>query len=76
MRYDDSEHRWLDRRAAEIARETGWPLPIARSEAAAQLARGRRSGRAAGVVLFGRRQIRQSDADDSTALDRNDDMEP
>ena len=67
MRYDDSEHAWLDRRAAEIARETGWPLPIARSEAAAQLTRGRRSGRAAGVILLERRQIQNSDTDDGAA---------
>ena len=76
MRYDDSEHAWLDRRAADIARETDWPLPIARSEAAAQLTRGRHSGRVAAVVLLGRRQVRHSDTDDGTALGRDDDVEP
>lgn len=39
MLYDDSENRWLDRRAVEIAARTGWPVPIARAEAAGQLAR-------------------------------------
>lgn len=39
MLYDESETRWLDRRAVEIAARTGWPVPIARAEAAGQLAR-------------------------------------
>ena len=36
MRYDDAEHAWLNRHAAEIAHETGWPFPIARPKAEAQ----------------------------------------
>lgn len=39
MLYHESEIRWLDRRAVEIAARTGWPVPIARAEAAGQLAR-------------------------------------
>ena len=39
MRYSDSEAAWLERRAEKIARERGWPVPIARSEAAAELVR-------------------------------------
>lgn len=35
----DSEKAWLERRAADIARETGEPLPVGRSEAMAQLVR-------------------------------------
>lgn len=50
MLYSESEHAWLDRRAEKIARERGWPLPIARSEAAAELARGRASGHTAQVL--------------------------
>jgi len=40
---------WLDRRAAKIAKERGWPLPIARSEAAAEMVRMRT--RKPGVLL-------------------------
>ena len=39
MLYSDSEAAWLDRRAEKIAEERGWPLPIARSEAAADMVR-------------------------------------
>ena len=52
MLYADSETAWLDRRAAKIARERGWPLPIARSEACAELVRNRVSGRTARVIAF------------------------
>lgn len=43
--------RLADRRAERIARERGWPLPIARSEAEAEaeLTRGRASGHSAPV---------------------------
>jgi hypothetical protein len=41
MIYRESESAWLDRRAELIAERTGWPLPIARSEAAAELVRTR-----------------------------------
>lgn len=39
MLYSQSEINWLDRRADKIAQERGWPLPIARSEACAELVR-------------------------------------
>lgn len=39
MLYSESEHAWLDRRALLIAKRTGWALPIARSEAAAEMVR-------------------------------------
>lgn len=52
MLYDESEQRWLDHRAAEIAAERGWPLPVAHSEAQAELTRSRHSGRSAAVIAF------------------------
>ena len=39
MLYSDSETAWLNLRADKIAEERGWPLPIARSEAAAEMVR-------------------------------------
>ena len=39
MHYSRDEEGWLDRKAREISRETGWPLPIARAEARAELVR-------------------------------------
>lgn len=48
--YSESESAWLALRAEKIAEEQGWPLPIARSEAAAELVRTRASGRMARVV--------------------------
>jgi hypothetical protein len=39
MLYSGSETAWLDRRAEKISEERGWPLPIARSEAAAEMVR-------------------------------------
>jgi hypothetical protein len=39
MLYSKSETTWLDRRAERIAEERRWPLPIARSEAEAELGR-------------------------------------
>jgi hypothetical protein len=39
MLYSDSETAWLNLRAEKIAAERGWPLPIARSEAAAEMVR-------------------------------------
>ena len=39
MLYSDSENAWLDWRAEKIADERGWPLPIAPSEACAELVR-------------------------------------
>jgi len=39
MQYSRDEGGWLDRKAAEIARETGRPLPIAKSEAMAEFRR-------------------------------------
>lgn len=50
MIYSESEAAWLDRRAEKIARERGWPLPVARSEAEAELSRGRASGCSARVL--------------------------
>lgn len=50
MLYSDSESVWLNRRAERIAQERGWPLPVARSEAEAELTRGRASGHRALVV--------------------------
>jgi hypothetical protein len=35
--YSATEKAWLDRRAVKIAENRGWPLPIARSEAAAEM---------------------------------------
>jgi hypothetical protein len=39
MRYSESETAWLNLRAEKIAEERKWPLPIARSEAAAEMVR-------------------------------------
>ena len=39
MHYSRDEEGWIERKAREIARETGWPLPIARAEAQAELVR-------------------------------------
>ena len=39
MLYSDSETAWLNWRAEKISEERGWPLPIARSEACAELVR-------------------------------------
>jgi hypothetical protein len=39
MLYSESERAWLDRRAVEVAERAGWPQPIARSEAAAEMVR-------------------------------------
>lgn len=39
MRYSKDEERWIERKAKEIARKTGWPYPIARSEAMAEFVR-------------------------------------
>lgn len=50
MIYDRSEASWLERRAANIANARGWPLPVARSEAEAELIRSRASGRTAQIV--------------------------
>lgn len=47
MIYDSSESAWLTRRAERIAEDRGWPLPVARSEAEAELTRSRLSGRSA-----------------------------
>lgn len=49
MLYSDSETAWLDRRAAKIAEGRDWPLPIARSEAEAELVR--MQSRKSAVVL-------------------------
>ena len=39
MLYSDCERAWIEHRAVKFAAERGWPLPIARSEAAAELVR-------------------------------------
>ena len=52
MLYSESETAWLDLRAEKIAEERGWPLPIARSEAAAELVRSRSSGRSVVVDML------------------------
>ena len=39
MLYSESETAWLKWRAEKISEERGWPLPIARSEAAAEMVR-------------------------------------
>ena len=49
MLYADSEIAWLGRQAEKFASGRDWPLPIARSEAAAELVRMR--SREAAVVL-------------------------
>lgn len=54
MLYSESESAWLTLRADKIAQEHGWPLPIARSEAAAELVRNRASGHCALVIAFDR----------------------
>lgn len=59
MLYSESEKAWLARRAEKIARERGWPLPIARSEAEAELVRLRQRGRCAAVLHFRRREPNQ-----------------
>jgi hypothetical protein len=41
MYYSESEEAWLELRAKKIAEETDCPLPVARSEAMAQLVRNR-----------------------------------
>jgi hypothetical protein len=48
--YPDPGTAWLNLRAEKIAEERGWPLPIARSEAAAEKVRMRTPKPA--VVLF------------------------
>ncbi|MEX2125490.1 MAG: hypothetical protein WD795_16475 [Woeseia sp.] len=55
MIYSEPEATWLDLRAAKIAEERGWPLPVARAEAAADLVRSRASGKLAIVVPIGLR---------------------
>lgn len=54
MLYSESEKAWLNRRAEKIARERGWPLPTARSDAEAELVRLRAPGRSTDVVSFPR----------------------
>ena len=39
MYYSGDEEGWIERKAQEIARDRGWPLPMARSEAIAELRR-------------------------------------
>ena len=39
MYYSPDEKGWIERKAQQIARETGWPLPIATSEAMAEFRR-------------------------------------
>jgi hypothetical protein len=39
MLYSESETAWLNWRADKIAKQRGWPLPIARPEAALELLR-------------------------------------
>jgi hypothetical protein len=51
MLYSESERAWLDRRAVEVAERTGWPEPIARSEAAAEIVRMRQRSACKVVVL-------------------------
>jgi hypothetical protein len=50
--FSDSENEWLERRARKIARETGVPLPIARSAAMAELVRLREKPKADVVELL------------------------
>lgn len=57
MIYSDNETFWLNRRAQLIAERTGWPLPIARSEAGAELVRMRQRP-ACEVVVLAERQRR------------------
>lgn len=52
MLYSESESAWLARRAEQIASERGWPLPIARSEAEAELVRSRVTGRCARILTL------------------------
>jgi hypothetical protein len=47
----------LDLRAEKIAEERGWPLPIARSEAAAEMVRMRERPACKVVVLAERRVV-------------------
>jgi predicted NAD/FAD-binding protein len=69
MLYSESERAWLDRRAVEVAERTGWPEPIARSEAAAEMVRMRqrpackvlefakRAGKGKSVLAIVRKEI-------------------
>ena len=49
----ESEKKWLDRRAKDIALKTGEALPIARSAAIAQLIRLRAMPKADVIQLYG-----------------------
>jgi hypothetical protein len=56
MIYSESETAWLDWRAELIAERTDWPLPIARSEAAAEMVR-MRTRPACKVVALAERRV-------------------
>lgn len=58
MIYSESETAWLDRRALEVQARTGWPLPIARSEAAAEMVRMRERPTCPVIKLAARRRLR------------------
>ena len=62
MHYSRDEEDWLDRKAAEIARQTGWPLPIARAEAQAELVRIRERSKAKVIPLDQGRLMADSSA--------------
>jgi len=54
MFYTPDEHGWITKKSREIAHKTGWPLPVARSEAMAELRRLRRLRRP-GAFAIGQR---------------------
>ena len=54
MRFSESEEAWIDRRAEKFARELGLTLPIARSEAIAELLRLQRKKKAEVIELKSR----------------------
>src|SRR5690606_31854628 len=56
MLYSESETAWLNCRAEKIARARGWPLPIARSEAAAEMVRMRQRP-ACKVIMLAERAV-------------------
>lgn len=55
MIWSQSEQAWPERRARMISQDKAWPLPVALSEAAAQLVRSKLVGRAAVILPFHKR---------------------
>jgi hypothetical protein len=50
--YDSPDDKgWIERQAKQIAQKTGWPLPIAKSEAMAEFVRIQQKPRASVVAI-------------------------